>query len=112
MPDKKPTNTTELIIPIIVPHIRSDNASEELESIYTIRGVLGQGAFGVVNLAINKTTKEKFACKILKKRIGSTSAYEQQEREVAIMKQVDHENILRLHAVYESPSNLYLVMEL
>lgn len=104
--------SVDLIAPISIPHVRSDTASEELETIYSIGDVLGQGAFGIVNLAINKTTKEHFACKIIKKRIGSTSAYEQQEREVAIMKQIDHENILKLFAVYESPSKVALVMEL
>jgi serine/threonine protein kinase len=60
----------------------------------------------------HKQTGEKLACKIVKKRIGATSAYEQQEREVAIMKTIKHDNIIQLHSVYECPNKIALVMEL
>lgn len=99
------------------PHYRSDAAMSDLEATYTIGEFIGQyynlirGAFGVVNLVENKETGQKFACKTIKKRLGATSAYEQQEREVNIMKIIRHENILLLHAVYESPSKVALIME-
>jgi serine/threonine protein kinase len=71
-----------------------------------------RGAFGVVNRVQEKKTGEWFACKTMKKRLGVTSAYEQQEREVNIMKSIEHENILNLYAVYESPTKIALIMEL
>ncbi|KAJ3262305.1 hypothetical protein HK103_002719 [Boothiomyces macroporosus] len=71
-----------------------------------------RGAFGVVNLVEHKASKQLYACKTLKKKLGATSFYEQQEREVGIMKSVQHENILQLLEVYENPQKIALVMEL
>ncbi|KAJ3360590.1 Serine/threonine-protein kinase 33 [Kappamyces sp. JEL0680] len=84
----------------------------EVGEIYTIGQVLGQGAFGIVHLVHHKSTSQDYACKIIKKRIGATSAYEQQEREVSIMKTLKHPNIVLLNAVYECPKHVAMVMEL
>lgn len=66
----------------------------------------------MVNLVEHKASKQLYACKTLKKKLGATSFYEQQEREVSIMKSVQHENILQLLEVYENPQKIALVMEL
>ncbi|KAJ2999975.1 Serine/threonine-protein kinase 33 [Globomyces sp. JEL0801] len=96
----------------IVRHFRSDKAIEEMETTYIVGEVLGQGAFGVVNLVEHKGLGQSFACKIIKKRLGQTSQYEQQEREIGIMKSIQHENILQLFEVYESPTKIALILEL
>lgn len=92
--------------------IRSDNAMIELQETYVLGRVLGHGAFGIVNLAEHRASKQMFACKTIKKKIGSTSSYEQQEREVNIMKLLRHKNILQLYAVYECPKSIALILEL
>jgi serine/threonine protein kinase len=97
---------------ITFPHIRSESAMEELADTYALGQVLGQGAFGIVNLAEHKTSKLLYACKTIKKKIGSTSAYEQLEREVNIMKTLKHPNVISLSVVYECPRNIALIMEL
>ena len=93
-------------------HIRSETAMTDMETTYTLGSVLGQGAFGVVNLVEHKASKESFACKIIKKRIGATAAYEQQEREVNILKILCHPNILLLHEVYETSKSVAMILEL
>lgn len=93
-------------------HIRSDTAMSDLEELYAFGEILGQGSFGVVNLVKTKTTGEAFACKIVKKRIGATAAYEQQEREVNILKNLCHSNILLLYEVYETYKSIAMVLEL
>ena len=70
-----------------------------------------RGAFGVVKLCEDKVTGKKYACKIVKKKIGSTSSYDQLQREINIMKSVHHQNILQLREVFESPKKVCLVME-
>ena len=94
-----------------IPHVRIENENE-IEKYYTLQKVLGQGAFGVVHLAIEKSTQNKYACKTIKKKLGSVSTYEQQEREVAILKILHHVNICQLVAVYESSKSIALVLEL
>ena len=69
-----------------IKHSRNENAMEDLEEDYAIGPILGQGSFGVVNIVTHKNTNESFACKVLKKRIGATAAYQQQELEVNILK--------------------------
>ncbi|KAJ3276777.1 Fibrocystin-L [Terramyces sp. JEL0728] len=95
-----------------VPHLRSENAFNEFENIYQVGKIIGQGAFGVVNIVEHKTTKQMYACKTLKKKLGATSFYEQQEREVSIMKSIQHDNILQLYEVFENSQKIALVMEL
>lgn len=95
-----------------IAHIRSETAMADMETAYIVSTVLGQGAFGVVNLVIHKASKEPFACKMIKKRIGSTAAYEQQEREVNILKSLCHPNILQLHEVYETSKTVAMILEL
>lgn len=70
-----------------------------------------RGAFGVVRLCEHKLTTKIYALKTVKKRQGSTTAYEQLQREIGIMKVVCHPNIVQLKEVYESAKKVVLIME-
>ncbi|KAI8926901.1 kinase-like domain-containing protein [Entophlyctis helioformis] len=93
-----------------IRHIRSEDMAE-LDENYIIKDSIGQGAFGVVKLCEHKSTGKVYACKIVKKRIGSTSSYEQLQREVNVMKAVHHPNIVQLKEVFESPKKMSMIME-
>ena len=95
-----------------IKHCRNENAMEDLEEEYSIGPILGHGSFGVVNIVTLKNTKESFACKVLKKRIGATAAYQQQELEVNILKNLCHPNILHLYQVYETSKSIAMITEL
>jgi len=80
---------------------------------YDLKDELGKGAFSIVKLAINKKTGEKVAVKIIDKTQASAEADEKRLRtEVEILKKVKHPNIVCLKDLYDTPQNLYLVMEL
>ncbi|KAJ3141653.1 Serine/threonine-protein kinase 33 [Geranomyces variabilis] len=97
-------------IKAMIAHHRTDD-STLLESMYTLGAKLGQGSFGTVRLVQHKDTNTTYACKIMRKRRGDPSAYEQVQREVAIMKRVRHPHIIQLCEVFETPKQFFLIME-
>ena len=71
---------------------------------------LGEGTYGFVRVATKLSTQERFAIKVVpKKRIKKMEVL---TREIAVMKQVDHPNIVKLYETYEDARYIYLVMEL
>lgn len=75
--------------------------------------VLGSGVSGIVRLVSHKMTGVKYAVKVLDLGlIKSAEGLQQLREEIYIMCQLDHPNIVRLEEVYESLSEIYLVMEL
>ncbi|TPX55808.1 hypothetical protein PhCBS80983_g05013 [Powellomyces hirtus] len=93
-----------------IAHTRTDD-SIALEAAYSLGAKLGQGSFGTVRLVQHKETNTTYACKIMRKRRGDPRAYEQIQREVAIMKRVRHAHIIQLKEVFETPKQFFLIME-
>lgn len=64
----------------------------------------------------HKETGVEYAGKFIRKRRAKASrrgaAMEDIEREVTILKEVDHKNIVKLHEVYEDKQDVVLVLEL
>ena len=54
---------------------------------------------------------KKVAVKIINKEKLSESVLQKVEREIAIMKLIEHQNVLSLYDVYENRKYLYLVLE-
>jgi len=105
---------------------------------YKLQGVVGQGSYGIVKLAYNEEDDTNYAMKILSKkklrkkagifgraaphRKGSGGAkikkaenpLDKVYREIAIMKKLDHPNVVKLVEVVDDPEedNLYMVFEL
>jgi calcium/calmodulin-dependent protein kinase I len=64
----------------------------------------------VVKSAIEKSTGERFAIKMIdKKLVGHNNMV---QNEVAILKRVNHANIISMKDIYESETHLFVVMEL
>lgn len=70
---------------------------------------LGKGGCGVVVVGEHKDTHQQYAIKIVNK---ATAERGRLDRELKLMKDVDHANIVRLFSVYDVPGNMYFVMEL
>ena len=79
---------------------------------YIIGKSIGKGTFGNVKLAVHTITGEKVAIKILEKsRIKDSSDIERVSRELKILKQVNHPNVVKLYEIIETPKQIYLAME-
>jgi BR serine/threonine kinase len=80
---------------------------------YVLARTLGCGSTGKVKLAMNQEKKQEVAIKIIPR-----SAFESKpdlqtkiQREIALMRLVEHPHLLKLVEVLESPRHLYIVME-
>lgn len=77
---------------------------------YKIGKVLGTGSYGYVRLGVNMVTGEQFAIKTLKDPQNKKGI----QREISILKLLEHPNIVKLYDVIEDPKTgtYYLVLEL
>ena len=81
---------------------------------------LFRGGFSIVKEVIDRRTGEKRAVKVIDKWkqfenesvAGQRRALEKLWREINIMRQVKHHNILELFEVFDSRQYIYIVMEL
>jgi len=86
-------------------------SKENVDKYYTLKKELGCGNFSIVRLAVRKDDGKEFAVKVIeKKRVGQKK--DMLETEVEILRQVDHPHVVHMEAMFETPSHLYLVMEL
>ena len=81
-------------------------------SVYHIKETIGKGTFSIVKLGINKATNEKVAIKILKKKkILHKADKSRLEREISILKKLNHINVINSLKINEDSDNYYIVME-
>eukprot|EP00916_Digyalum_oweni_P019570 GHVL01032579.1.p1 GENE.GHVL01032579.1~~GHVL01032579.1.p1 ORF type:complete len:476 (-),score=73.57 GHVL01032579.1:69-1496(-) len=87
------------------------SSTEPLSKYYDMEArKLGQGTYGSVCKAVNKSTGAVRAVKtISKSQVKNIDRFRQ---EIAIMKQLDHPNIIKLYETFEDKKNIYLVLEI
>ncbi|KAG6939813.1 death associated protein kinase 2, partial [Chelydra serpentina] len=89
---------------------------QKVEDIYEIGEELGSGQFAIVKKCREKSTGVEYAAKFIKKRQSRASRRgvrrEEIEREVNILQQIQHANIIKLHDVYENRTDVVLILEL
>uniref|UniRef100_A0A7N8XXS4 non-specific serine/threonine protein kinase n=1 Tax=Mastacembelus armatus TaxID=205130 RepID=A0A7N8XXS4_9TELE len=89
---------------------------ENVEDFYEIGDELGSGQFAVVRRCRRRSTGLEYAAKFIKKRRSKSSrrgvTREDIEREVNILKEIQHPNIITLHEVFENKAEVILILEL
>ena len=79
---------------------------------YQIKGKIGEGMFGKVKLGIHLFTKEKVAIKIFDKgKIKKEKEQEYIEREISILKKLNHYNIIKLYNIIHTDNFIFLIQE-
>eukprot|EP00442_Polarella_glacialis_P009015 CAMPEP_0115076298 /NCGR_PEP_ID=MMETSP0227-20121206/16353_1 /TAXON_ID=89957 /ORGANISM="Polarella glacialis, Strain CCMP 1383" /LENGTH=501 /DNA_ID=CAMNT_0002463431 /DNA_START=159 /DNA_END=1664 /DNA_ORIENTATION=+ len=87
-----------------------DNTGK-ITDFYTLdKKKLGEGSYGSVCKAKNKSTGAVRAVKTIPK--AAMKNVEGFKKEIAIMKMMDHPNIIKLYETFEDHRNIYLCMEL
>jgi len=88
----------------------TDHLSDVREKYHIQPKELGHGHYGVVRKCQERESGQWFAIKsIRKKKVGKIDVL---KREIEILKEVTHPNIINLHEVYEDEKYLHLVTEL
>ena len=64
---------------------------------YETGAELGEGSFGKVHLWTRKATGKRFACKTMNKLRMDEGDMVILDREIAILRELDHPNIVKLH---------------
>lgn len=74
------------------------------------------GQFAVVKKCRHKNTGVEYAAKFIKKRRNKSSrrgvSKDDIEREVSILREIQHPNVITLHDVFENKSEVILILEL
>ena len=79
---------------------------------YIIKETIGNGTFSIVKLGINKYTNEKVAIKLLeKKKITEKKDLERIFREMSIVKNLNHPNIIKTYEIFENEKYYYIIMD-
>jgi len=83
----------------------------KFNDIFSVRDLLGYGAFGVVLLVKNKVTDEKWALKILNKEKLSSKALSILKNESKIMCSLKHPSVVEFKQIYENSRFIVIEME-
>ncbi|KAL1247827.1 hypothetical protein QQF64_023203, partial [Cirrhinus molitorella] len=92
-------------------HVTSDKAEGPLGSCSPSVFLVALLIYCLVKLGVHCVTCQKVAIKIVNREKLSESVLMKVEREIAILKLIEHPHVLKLHDVYENKKYLYLVLE-
>lgn len=87
-------------------------SARAVEDYYVMGEVLGAGSFAQVHRAVDRGTGEEVAVKVINKAGYDARELEYVVREVAIMRSLNHPNIVSTYDIFETSTHLYLVIEL
>ena len=79
---------------------------------YLLGDILGKGGYAVVRSAIHSPTGKVFALKVYNKSfLNKPSRLKSLEKEIAVMKSLDHPSIVKFHQKIETLTQVIIVME-
>lgn len=98
----------------IMTHVQraADGDKYSFEAKYQMGKEIGRGGFSVVYEATNKETGKVVAVKVIDKKKQDDEQLVLLQREISIMKKLDHPNIVKLYDVYDEEKTISLVIEL
>lgn len=100
------TTTTANNRPVIHTH------RHNLRHRFEMKETIGEGTYGKVKMAIERSTGEKVAIKYIKlNKIRHEQALTKIRREIKIMSKLHHPNIINVREVFENKEKIILVMD-
>eukprot|EP00168_Porphyra_purpurea_P020822 TRINITY_DN892_c0_g1_i11.p1 TRINITY_DN892_c0_g1~~TRINITY_DN892_c0_g1_i11.p1 ORF type:complete len:398 (-),score=140.37 TRINITY_DN892_c0_g1_i11:593-1726(-) len=86
-------------------------SKSSIKDYYALVAVLGEGHFGRVLLAKDRRTFERFAVKVIRKSRTQMRSQLHIQRELEILRQVNHKNVVRLYDLFDTEEKIYIVLE-
>ncbi|KAI9206377.1 kinase-like domain-containing protein [Polychytrium aggregatum] len=91
---------------------QSSSKSRNLFGPYRLLQTVGEGEFGKVKLAIHTQTNKEVAVKLIKKdKIESPSRRAKLMREISILEELEHPNVVKLFEVIETDQYIGMILE-
>ncbi|XP_051910642.1 serine/threonine-protein kinase H1-like [Hippocampus zosterae] len=87
-----------------------DKFDPRVTSRYHIKALIGRGSFSRVVRAEHRTSRRPFAIKLME--VEAPQAREVCAAELAVLRRVNHANVVRLVEVFQCPRRVYVVLEL
>ena len=84
---------------------------EEIEEHYEKKDKLGEGTYGVVHKCIEKATQQTVAIKKIRLEHADEGIPSTAIREIALLQELDHPNIIQLKDIVHGDDQLYLIFE-
>lgn len=78
---------------------------------FTIVEKLGEGTYGKVYKAVDRVTNDIYALKKIRINYEEEGVPSTAIREVSMLKECDHPNVIKLHDVFSQPTALFIVFE-
>eukprot|EP00931_Biecheleriopsis_adriatica_P115543 TRINITY_DN91327_c0_g1_i1.p1 TRINITY_DN91327_c0_g1~~TRINITY_DN91327_c0_g1_i1.p1 ORF type:complete len:337 (-),score=72.53 TRINITY_DN91327_c0_g1_i1:111-1046(-) len=88
-----------------------DDDTEEVADRFVIIEKLGEGTYGKVYKAVSRSNHQEYALKKIRIHYDEEGVPATAIREVSLLKECDHINVIRLYEVISMPDALYLVFE-
>lgn len=95
----------------LASQLNAEDEDSEIFGKFQIVEKLGEGTYGKVYKALHKTTQEPYALKKIRILYEEEGVPSTAIREVSLLKECDHPNVIKLHEVHSNASALYLVFE-
>lgn len=101
-----------------IPPSTKFHPKKEVNEVYFVDKLIGDGKFGVVYTCIHRTSRQSYALKVVDKYMMKQVLFNQNEddnavnSEVEILTRVDHPNIVKLYQHFDYVDESYLVLEL
>ena len=77
---------------------------------YEVNYEIGSGAFSKVYEVKEKASGDIRACKYIIKKDFQEEDIKKFEKEIAILREYDHPNIIKLYDYFSTPNSFYLIM--
>jgi len=91
--------------------VEGSSTGKHFNEVYKLGKQLGEGAFSVVKEGQNRQTHDSYAIKCITKAKLSKEDEIALKDEIDVLKDFDHQHIIRLYDVFEEPQHYYLVTE-
>lgn len=89
----------------------SDSMDWKIQRFYVLGEVLGRGGFARVVRGVHRETGDVVAIKIIEKSDCADDDYTYLQREIDVSMSLSHRNIVQTSDLFESETNLYIVLE-